>query len=300
MVKVVTACSMIDQHQFGLLMFLKYIDNNGTLDWPLCRSMMKLSDDINRNRRRQLDHDAEKLQNILKSIESIESLDSIKKKYENGNLHDKAMAYIVKRVRPLPGIHNDVVPKDLIYQTMAEFVRIGELDKMLTYLNKLEIFSSTAGQDDINRVRMWESTISKLGFYGEWRAVLALMEQLKSYRYYEWNDKIWLDLQSEAYISMIRSNQLQRSKALLKDMIANPNHVLSKADILKIIVSKIQNYDHVYISILINDIVEVDGKLDNEYKMILESSINNLNNSNLNLSDSNISETVKTLQQLIR
>ena len=83
-------------------------------------------------------------------------------------------------------------------------------------------------------------------------------------------------------------------------MIANPNHVLSKADILKIVVSKIQNYNYVYIRILINDIVEVDGKLDNEYKMILESSINNLNNSNLNLSDSNISETVKTLQQLIR
>jgi hypothetical protein len=126
------------------------------------------------------------------------------------------------------------------------------------------------------------------------------MEQLKSYRYYEWNDKIWLDLQSEAYISLIRSNQLQRSKALLKEMIANPNHVLSKADILKIVISKIQNYNYVYIRILINDIVEVDGKLDNEYKMILESSINNLNNSNLNLSDSNISETVKTLQQLIR
>lgn len=287
---------MVGQHQFGLLLFLKYMNGNGILDWPLCRSVLKLMNDIHNSTKHSVDNE-EKLHSIMKSIDSIESLEIIRRKYEHDHLYDKAMDYIIKRVRPPPGrIQEDAAPKDLIFSTMADFIRIGELDKIL---RKHDSLSSKIGQDDILNVKIWESAICKLGHYGEWRALLALMAQLQSYRYYEWNDNIWLDLQSEAYVALIRSNQLERSKKLLKEMIANPNHVLSRSNILKAIVNKMQNCNsYVYISILVNSIVEVDGKLDDEYKIILKVFIENLNKSNVSTSNTSESD-IRTLRQLI-
>ena len=232
--------------------------------------------------------------NIIKSIESMESIDIIRKKYENENLHEAAMAYIVNLVRPTLGRFNDdVVPKDLVHHTLAEFLRIGELDKILVYLQKHD--SMQTCQD----ARLWEVTIAKLGNYGEWRAILAIMEQLQSYRFHEWNDNIWFDIQSEAYIGLMKSNQPERSKKLLKEMIKTPNAVISKDRIINKIVNKFQN-NYLYISILINDILEIDGKLDDNCKVVLGNCIDTLIKSSVDSSSANISEIdIKRLQQLL-
>jgi hypothetical protein len=110
---------------------------------------------------------------------------------------------------------------------------------------------------------------------------------------------------------VISNDILSYNSIITKALVENSNVILTEDDIDKLFEPNLHKnnfieteFTDLYYTkdecIFLDNLYSNIQELDNEYKMILESSINNLNNSNLNLSDSNISETVKTLQQLIR